>query len=400
MSDFTKKSSFCVAPWLHYYRSPGGQRGFCCLADPVKQDNANLTFEETQNSPEFKAARLKMMSGELPSECHLCAKSITTKVYKDELNEDFAHHLDEIRANTSPDGHTSIKPRYLDYRFPTCNLSCLTCNAGFSTRWQQVMRQIDPDFKMPTIDKEFLQGEYKRVLKNYEWERVYYAGGEPLLVPRHLDDLDVLFNQEQQQLKENPKFMLGLFYHTNLQESSEFLESWTLKLNRFRNPNISISLDGVGRFNELVRVGSSFAHTENNLRLLKEKLAPHVTVKLYVVITSVLALTLDQFVDWLLLYRFRVVATMMFGGTMGKIMRIENLRLDHRKKILSDWCRRFDQMQSKDQKILQDFDQLLRAELLAPEFSAEEKHNHLERLERTPFDDVKKELRQLLEPYM
>lgn len=336
------------------------------------------------------------MTGEMPKECHLCIKSNSARVYKDDLNRDFRHLMQEIFEKTQDDGSTTMEPKYLDFRFLTCNLSCLTCSSSFSSKWFQVMKEINPQNSETLPDSAFYRDEYKRVLKKYKWERVYYAGGEPLLVPRHLEDLDVLLALE----KEDESFSIGLFYNTNLQQRTDFLSAWAEKINQFKNPNIYASIDSAGRYNELIRVGSNFQNTEKNLLMLKNMFAPHVAFKIDITITAVLLAEVNSFVEWILKHQFSLNAHMMIGGGIGRILRQENLKLTFREKVLSDWNKRFSSLNKQDQNLLSDLNHALTTHLLAPEFTEEEKRENILALEKAPFPEIVSEVKNLLVPLM
>ncbi|MBC7429458.1 MAG: hypothetical protein H7336_12645, partial [Bacteriovorax sp.] len=186
--DFTTKSSFCVAPWIHYHRSPIGEHRLCCISEALPSDISDLPYEEIKNSKVMKNVRKQMMSGELPEQCKLCKHSNSHEVYKDILNGEFSHTLDDIVEKTDEDGATTMEPLFLDYRFLACGLTCLTCNPFFSSKWVALAKQTGHHHieKNDTID--FLNSEFKRVLSKYRWERVSFAGGEPLMQKDHLED--------------------------------------------------------------------------------------------------------------------------------------------------------------------------------------------------------------------
>lgn len=359
-----------------------------------------MTFEESHNSEEFKAARRQMMNGTLPEQCQICNKSLISHTAKDVLNSEMAHRIPEILEKTKEDGTTSVEPSFLDYRFITCNLICLTCNEFSSSRWRQAMPKIDPERPIPQVWTEWAQAEYKRVLKMYKWDRVYYAGGEPLMVPKHLEDLDYLAEQEKLLQKENPNTKTCVYYSTNLQAKPEFIEAWAERLSRFTDAGVYVSVDGYGRFNDLVRVGADFKKTEKNIELLKSKLAPHVRVSLYTVITSIFMLGLDAFVEWMQKARIELNCTMMFDSGIGRILRIENLALAYREKELQRWRERYSKMAEDDQQLFKNLDKMLNTHLLSPEFTEQEKRHNLELLAKTPFDPIKTEVRDLLLPFM
>ena len=155
--NFTKQKSFCSAPWLHYYRSPTGDH------------------------------RL----------------------------------LKEIEENTEEDGTTDVNPISLDYRFLNCNLTCLTCNPEFSSKWKTLEKIKSNNQSFSLVDRQFILKDYKDSLNKYTWEKVYFAGGEPLLQTNHLQDLETLMIQDQKL-----EHGMRIYYNTNLSRSEAFIKGY------------------------------------------------------------------------------------------------------------------------------------------------------------------------------
>jgi pyruvate-formate lyase-activating enzyme len=396
MSEFVKNPAFCAAPWLHYYRSPTGQRALCCIAEPFAGDNSLQTFEETQNSPDFRQARLSMMKGEVPPQCQRCVASPTVVPYRKTFNRTFLRHFEEIQSQTAADGSTKVEPRGLDFRITICNLNCLTCNPDFSSRWIRIARELEGKPAGAAGDTAFLRSESKRVIRKYEWEQVYFAGGEPLLMPGHIEDLEALLA-----LEKRSRIPVSIVYSTNLQHADAFLDKWVDILNQFRSVLLQISIDAYGRTNDLVRIGSVFARTEQSLLRLRSRLHRQVNTQISTVMTSLLVSDLDPFVDWVLKQEIPVGFTSMIGtGYLGKILRVENLKLAYREGVLEGWKKRFASLKLQERALLKEMDAVLREQLLATEFSPEEKQQALAQLARLPFEGIPEEIRARILPLM
>ena len=63
MSEILKTNkTFCLAPWIHSFISPQGERKLCCISENVI--GTNVTLEEMWNGDEMKDVRKKMLNGE------------------------------------------------------------------------------------------------------------------------------------------------------------------------------------------------------------------------------------------------------------------------------------------------------------------------------------------------
>lgn len=145
-----------------------------------------------------------------------------------------------------------------------CNFACRTCKPSASTAWIKDAKFLNPS------------GNYKKIiaapkssplvdqvvpLLKAGLERIYFAGGEPLLEVEHYELLELI-------VKDYPK--LALEYDTNLSilnlGKKNVLELWE----KCENLYISVSLDGFGRKGEYIRSGLDWDELLKNLEAVKE----------------------------------------------------------------------------------------------------------------------------------
>jgi MoaA/NifB/PqqE/SkfB family radical SAM enzyme len=370
--DFTKNSSFCVAPWIHHNRTPSGRIGLCCLSDPLDDSLKNKTYEEIHNSPEMKKIRLQMMSGELPKECHACKNPNTNTVYKDSLNREFLDLHEKIKEQTSPDGHTTMTPSFLDFRFLDCNLACRTCSPDYSSRiYREFEKKGDSPALIETIGyddvyREFARKEYHRLIEDYEWRRIYFAGGEPLLQKDHLKILETLAAKPEAK-------SLDIFYNTNLSFGQNYIARVLELLSKFGKVGLHVSIDSYGKFNDMVRNGSKFSQIESNISYVNQHKSSNLVLIVDLTITSVFFFNAIEYSEWIIRNKYFLNARVMNGfGYHAFFLRLEFLKLSFREKIFRQWSAWYRTQSPEDQELLVNLKEVLTNFYNLPELSSPE----------------------------
>lgn len=280
MEQDLNKTKACVLPFIHLATHPNGVVTPCCQSDMSngfsfsKNEDLNILGRETlnqiSNSKNFCGVRVKMLSGEEPKECAGCYKleragGISKRMYE---NEKYQHSLEELQEMVDKDGAL----KRLDYKVVelrignVCNLKCLTCNPMSSTKWNEDVAELPEKFQSGfySIDKSFSTWYkdvkwYDELLDNAKsLEEIYINGGEPMLIKEHL-----YFLQKLCDLGLNSK--IRLLYSINLTLiTPKVIELWK----QFKNVQLNVSIDDLGKRNEYIRYPSKFDITETNLDLL------------------------------------------------------------------------------------------------------------------------------------
>ena len=280
MEQDLNKTKACVLPFIHLATHPNGVVTPCCQSDMSngfsfsKNEDLNILGRETlnqiSNSKNFCGVRVKMLSGEEPKECAGCYKleragGISKRMYE---NEKYQHSLEELQEMVDKDGAL----KRLDYKVVelrignVCNLKCLTCNPMSSTKWNEDVAELPEKFQSGfySIDKSFSTWYkdvkwYDELLDNAKsLEEIYINGGEPMLIKEHL-----YFLQKLCDLGLNSK--IRLLYSINLTLiTPKVIELWK----KFKNVQLNVSIDDLGKRNEYIRYPSKFDITETNLDLL------------------------------------------------------------------------------------------------------------------------------------
>jgi organic radical activating enzyme len=291
-----KNEAFCIVPWTHTFISPQSERRLCCASreefnfakqylDSNFESKANAKYSPQPlskywNSSFIKNIRLKMLAGDIPDECAVChKKELTLSTYKDYFTEELYPDLVSLAiANTEEDGSTSMKPRSFDYRFDnTCNFSCRMCGEQLSSRWEKEKidnglwsKESDPwlepstkkkiiDFQKNVVEKEFL-----KAIKDKEVSEIYWVGGEPLLWDIHWKSMKQLVDND---CAKNTIIR----YNTNLSITKyKGINLFTDLLPHFKKVILLASIDATGPIGEYIRTGLNWKNWQKNIKEAKK----------------------------------------------------------------------------------------------------------------------------------
>lgn len=276
------KNTICVIPWVHLNILPKGKVSPCCMTMDFANYAGDLTtqsIEEIWNSEYMRDIRVQMLNGDEPKMCSRCFESECSSGQSPRLdnNKHFSEKLQEIPSITESNGHVDkLDLKYWDFRFSNlCNFKCRSCGPELSSAWLAESRDIHN--KVITINGvdnvtnvEFLKKYINTV------ERIYFAGGEPLLMDEHWQILEMLDNAK--------RYDVSLTYSTNLSKltykNKNVLDYWK---KWGRNVLLCPSIDEIDERAELVRSGTNWKVVEDNLRQVSEldvqlKFSPTVSV--------------------------------------------------------------------------------------------------------------------------
>lgn len=264
------KDSICVIPWMHLNFEPNGKVVPCCLTSSYNYfagDLTNQSIAEIWNSDNMKSIRKQMINGEKPNICSKCfdREAVTGESGRIYNNREFADIIDKIPSITKDDGTcTEMNLLYWDFRFSNlCNFKCRSCGPRYSSAWVPDIKKLgwNAEYEKVTNINEvdnsdtfsFLEKQIMNVRK------IYFAGGEPLLMPEHWKILELLVN--------NKRFDVKISYNTNastlVYEKKNVLDYW--KLWEFPKLEVWPSIDEIGKRAELIRSGTNWSKVENNL---------------------------------------------------------------------------------------------------------------------------------------
>ena len=286
---------FCLAPWTHIHTTPIGTAYPCCIAKHSVGNSLNNSLADIVNSPDMKQLRVDMLNDVANPTCDTChlhqQKGIRSS--RDDYLRKYRKDFDELISNTKEDGHLeNFKMRYFDIRFNNiCNFKCRTCNAAFSSQWEQE----DLKRKLPyarIYPKNNAPGLINEIVEHIpHMEHAYFAGGEPLITEEHYVMLEEMIRQNRTDII--------LSYNTNLSnlkfKNKDIIDLWS----KFKNPiEIWASVDHYGARAEYIRHGTDWADIETNL--VKVKNIPNIRLSLNTVVSIFNYVTLNEFYTYLI----------------------------------------------------------------------------------------------------
>jgi len=266
----TFSDTFCPLPWMHLHITPTGDVLPCCSGDPdyplgnIDQDN----LVDIYNNKSFQKLRQGLLTGKHPKECQSCWIKEKTGIRSHRLNHNEKYHVLETRKDGLVD---QFNPTTLDIRInKICNLKCRSCSPHLSSAIAQEVQGIyNVDWtNLNNRQRKSVMSEILSLLPNSE--HIYFAGGEPLLAPEHLEMITELVNVKNTNL--------NIFYNTNIMQLDFRENSFTDIWKRFSDITIGASLDAYGPVAEYLRHGTVWSTIESNLKRLQNE-APHVKFK-------------------------------------------------------------------------------------------------------------------------
>lgn len=278
--ELLNNGAFCIMPWVHVHGLPSGETKACCLIDDkyITGSYRNLntsSIAEVLNSEAHKALRVKMLNGEKDQSCRVCFDR--TKTFRTYANGLFDQDLmkDLIENHTHIDGTIDkIDLKYIDIRFSNlCNLKCRTCYEDLSSSWHEENVAANGPNGRPKFVSTDSFGKLEQHLPSVE--RIYFAGGEPLMSPDHYKILDWLIA--------NDRTNIELVYNTNLSfityKSKSLIDYWK----HFPKLTIAASIDGMGAEVEYVRTNIDWEVYRKNFETVKAagiKIYPGLTISI------------------------------------------------------------------------------------------------------------------------
>lgn len=268
-----KSGVFCMLPWVHMNVAQEGKAYPCCMASYARHDLpvADLkesSLESAWNSAGMKRIRRNMLDGRPSPECAGCHELERSGVrsLRQQSNKVFAGHFPRV-LETRDDGDSGpLRMPYMDIRFSNvCNFRCRTCGPGSSSSLQAEAAQLAgasiPKLLTPTRNPADLWRQIEPLLPDLE--KIYFAGGEPLLMEEHYRILEFLISRRM--------FKVRLSYNTNFSvldyAGRHVLPLWS----RFEKVTVRASLDGMGGRGEYLRKGQDWARVVvNRKRMMRE----------------------------------------------------------------------------------------------------------------------------------
>ena len=335
-------NTICALPWIHLATRPNGDVRLCCTANAsgagdvdekviglVKKNGISLnlrnnSIEEIWNSDQMKQTRLTMLRGEVPDSCKKCfveesngivsKRQWETEVWKERLD------LPSIIKTTDKDGGLPVNIPYFDLRLGNiCQLKCIMCSPHDSSAWIKDWKIQYPTYKSIELQTDqrwdssydytwYQKGSFLDIMKGQasNIKELYFAGGEPLLIPEHYKILE--FMVENGAAKE-----CVLRYNSNgLELPDRLFELW----NHFKQVKFNFSIDAVGDKNYYIRYPNKWETVVENLHRLDDT-PDHIIVNMACAVQLLNVLYLPELVEWKQQQNFKKINKENGAGMIG-----------------------------------------------------------------------------------
>ena len=269
--------SFCVLPWLGINIEPNNEVKFCCESRDNIGDASKTSIEQLWNSEISKSIRKSMLLGEKIVGCENCYTK--EKYQRDSLrkssNRKFAQDIKSIIDNTDSYGYyNKFNLKYLDTRYNNlCNLACRSCGSYASSSWYKASIFLNDEFAKKQSSAFLIAGNneddmYNQIINHIDTiETIYFAGGEPIIIEKFYDILELLIQKE--------RFDVELIYNTNMTKtklkSRKIFDLWK----KFSKVTVGASLDAEGKRAEYIRTNTKWEQVEKNRKLMMQE-CPHI----------------------------------------------------------------------------------------------------------------------------
>jgi MoaA/NifB/PqqE/SkfB family radical SAM enzyme len=308
---------FCNIPWVEIHINADGTY-HTCGAQPNRISGTaesklynvhEMTIPEWINSEHQKQARIKKLTNIPEPLCNMCYHEeqlgSSSKRTNENLKSCIVQSDFDRTYNTSPDvplfNYSATHNGMTDFLRPTsyhislgneCNLACKMCDPTASSKLAvQMIKEgtySGPALQNWTHDEAAWNHIVDYISSTENLKFVHLIGGEPLLNPR--------FEQLIDQLLAAKKTDIYLGFTTN---GTVFNHELMLKLEQFRHVDVGISIECMGKLNNLVRSGSDTQIVLDNIdQYLKYRRTGHVYVTVRPVPSALTVHTLYDLYQW------------------------------------------------------------------------------------------------------
>jgi hypothetical protein len=266
-----------------------------------------------------------MLNNEIPSSCTKCFEEESNGVVSKRLWETNVWQerldIDSIVNQTAKDGSLPVNIPYFDLRLGNmCQLKCIMCSPHDSSSWIKEWKIQYPKYKnIELIGDQIWDSDY-----DYTWyqkgsflsdmrsqaaniRELYFAGGEPLLIPEHYKILEFM-------VETGAASSCIVRYNSNgLELPEKLFELWK----HFKEVKFNFSIDAVGSRNDYIRYPSKWNDVVTNLERLDDT-PDNITVNIACAVQVLNVLSLTELVHWKETKNFKKINKAPYGaGLIG-----------------------------------------------------------------------------------
>jgi len=275
--------TFCHSPWTNVDISPRGRISPCCKFQGSVPEYSTLT--DYINSDFLHNVKQEFLAGQWPAGCVRC------KIEEDNGIES-KRQLDLQRWQQHYDSYELSSNQFITASIAfgnTCNLKCITCGPGSSSRWQTEHNEIYGKNVLPVkFYKQDFAKEFIAQAPNIM--HIDIPGGEPFIsgVPEQKQLLQYYIDTGRAE-------HITLHYTTNatVMPDTEWWQLWT----HFKEVEIQLSIDGVGARYEYIRYPGNWKTMSANVAQYVSRQS-EVTLSVSHTVSAYNIYYLDEFFEW------------------------------------------------------------------------------------------------------
>ena len=264
-------AKFCKAPFKSLVIDTDGSLLPCCEFMSHETNISKYKIHEFKKYWKDTTLKQQMINGEVNKGCVYCISKENNpglSGLRIRNNQLFKESYEILKDNNDHDiGHLELRLGNF------CNLKCTMCGPYASSTWSAEANKNEEKFKEYNI-------KYLKTETWYEDEKnrelifsilkkcisVNFGGGEPFMNPHINDFLNAINLDTKVDIVTNG---------TKLPDSTLDI------LQKFKNMNIYLSVDGIGPHNNYIRSGSKWEDIEKNIKRYKER---NIKVELYYIL--------------------------------------------------------------------------------------------------------------------
>lgn len=279
--------TFCMHPFTGLATREDGAVKVCCRSLPIGWIQEQ-SLEEIWNNDEMRKVRQQVLHNERPDVCKPCF-DLEDQGVESLRQRHIQPRLPESRIVLYPHALNGMDEQFkMPFTFPTmeiklnnlCNLKCRMCNPLDSTSWQDWNKIVDfykkeNNYLVPTVEKlvdrpgqyigpfddsDNWWNSFEKLIPHFK--RVEFAGGEPLMDPKHYKILDMLKPYAKN---------IEIKYATNgttlgISQNRTIFDYWP----HFRSVAVNVSIDGIHDVYEHIRSNGDFNKVCRNVQEIKK----------------------------------------------------------------------------------------------------------------------------------
>ena len=281
--------SLCLVPWTSIDIRPNGTIAPCCKYRETPEEKLNITqvsIDDYTNSTFLKKIKDTMLQNKWPEGCFRCKQEEASGI-KSKRILDYERWPVEFDTYNEDKGYIIAAIAFGN----TCNLKCITCHSGASSLWRKEYFDIYGIDNAPVDKLSSDASEIYDAMPNII--HLDIPGGEPFL-----SEIKKQKRLLQRYVDSGQSKDITLHYTTNGQIFPG-QEWWNLWQN-FKEIDMQLSIDGVGKRYEYIRFPAKEGIIEKNTQLYIEKEKTNNNLRLSVshTVSSYSIYYLTEFFDW------------------------------------------------------------------------------------------------------